>query len=215
MKKNILFTFVFSILLFTSCNNNSAKKEEGLTAAKVEAYLNSYKDLREQAPELLANANNGDPLDQQKGFNDFEAVLKKHGLTYKEFVILNAKIGAIFSIQQGENFMGEMEEMKTAGMEQMDAGALQIQASLNDPNVPEEAKKELRKTLEEMKAAKSTINNDYDKNKGWADAVMSKAKSVTNIFVSKEDIELVKQYSPKITEAYTGGIAPSDFNVQQ
>jgi hypothetical protein len=214
MKKNILFILILSITIFSSCNNNSTKKEEGLTVAKIEAYLDSYKDLHEQAPELLAKANNGVSLDQQKGFNDFEAILKKHRLTYKEFVILNAKIGAIYSIQQGENFMGELEEMKTAGMEQMDAGALQIQASLDDPNVPEEAKKELRKTLEEMKAAKSTINNDYDKNKGWADAVMDKAKSVTNIFVSKEDIELVKQYSAKITEAYTGGMAPSNFNVQ-
>jgi hypothetical protein len=214
MQKNILYILIFSITIFSSCNNTSAKKEDGLTTAKIEAYLDSYKDLREKAPELLANANNGNPLDQQAGFNSFETVLKKHGLTYKEFVILNAKIGAIFSIQQAENFMGEMEEMKTAGMQQMDAGAQQIQASLNDPNVPEEAKKELRKSLAEMKAAKSTINNDYDKNKGWADLVMDKAKTVTNVFLSKEDIELVKQYSPKITEAYTG-MAPTNFNVQQ
>jgi nicotinamide mononucleotide adenylyltransferase len=129
-------------------------------------------------------------------------------------VILNAKIGAVYSILQGQDFMNQMENMKTAGMEQMDAGAQQMQASIDDPNVPEEAKKELRKSLEEIKAAKVKVNEDYNKNKGWADLVMDKAKSLTNVFVSKEDIELVKQYSDKITEAYTG-MAPSNFNVPE
>lgn len=213
MKKLFYLLLVISTSTFISCKDSS-KKEESLTGQKIEAYLNSYKALRAEAPELLNNANTGNAVDQQKGFNDFEAILKKNGLTYKEFVILNAKIGAIFSIQQGENFMGEMAEMKTAGMQQMDEGEKQIQASLDDPNIPEEAKKELRKSLEEMNAAKTKINTDYDKNKGWADAVMSKAKSVTNVFLSSEDIELVKQYSDKIKETYTG-MAPSNFNIQE
>jgi hypothetical protein len=68
--------------------------------------------------------------------------------------------------------------------------------------------------LEEMNAAKEKINTDYDKNKGWADAVMSKAKSITNVFLSNEDIELVKQYSDKIKETYTG-MAPTNFNIQE
>jgi hypothetical protein len=213
--KKLHFLFLVAITtILTSCSENSSKKTDGLTAPKIEAYINSYKALKAEVPALLENANSGNVLDQQKGFNDFEAILKRNGLTYKEYVILNAKIGAIFSVQQGENFMGDMAEMKTAGMDQMDAGMTQMQAAINDPNVPEEAKKEMRKSLEEMKAAKTTINTDYEKNKGWADAVMDKTKTVTNLFVSKEDIELVKQYSDKIMEAYTG-MAPSNFNVTQ
>jgi hypothetical protein len=214
MKKLHFLLLVAITSILTSCSENSSKKADGLTAQKIEAYINSYKALKAEVPALLENANSGNVLDQQKGFNDFEAILKRNGLTYKEYVILNAKIGAIFSVQQGENFMGDMAEMKTAGMDQMDAGMIQMQAAINDPNVPEEAKKEMRKSLEEMKAAKTTINSDYEKNKGWADAVMAKTKSVTNLFVSKEDVELVKQYSEKIMEAYTG-MAPSNFNVIQ
>jgi hypothetical protein len=214
MKKISFLSILLLTLFLYSCGNSDKKKEVGLSSQKIEAYLNAYKALRVETPELLGSANAGNILDQQKGFNDFEAILKRHGLTYKEFVILNAKIGAIFSIQQGENFMGEMADIKTAGMEQLDAGALQMQATIDDPNVPEEAKVELRKSLEEMKAAKVKVNTEYDKNKEWADLVMDKAKSVTNIFVSKEDIELVKQYSDKITEAYTG-MAPSNFNIAE
>jgi hypothetical protein len=214
MRKTTPLLLLLFLATFISCSGDKKQKADNLTAEKITAYLEGYKALKAEAPELLKNANNGNPLDQQAGFNAFEDILKKHGLTYKEFVILNAKIGAIFSIQQGENFMGEMAGMKTAGMEQMDAGTQQIQASLDDPNVPEEAKKELRKTLEQMKAAKTTINTDYDKNKGWADLVMDKAKSVTNLFVSKEDIELVKQFSPQILEAYAG-MQPANFNVTE
>lgn len=212
MKKLFYLSAIVISTLMISCSSD--KKGESLSAQKIEAYLNSYKTLREKAPELLNNANSGNPLDQQQGFNNFESVLKENGLTYKEFVILNAKIGGIYSILQGEDFMNQMENMKTAGMGEMDEGTKQIQISLDDPNVPEEAKKELRKTLEDMKAAKVTINADYDKNKGWADLVMNKAKSITNVFVSKEDIEMVKQYSDKITEAYTG-MAPTNFNVPE
>lgn len=215
MKKLHSLLLVLFITALISCDSDSAKNmAEGLTGPKIEAYLNGYKALKAEAPNLLQNVNAGDILEQKEGYNVFESVLKKNGLTYKEFVILNAKIGAIFSIQQGENFMGEMAEMKTAGMEQMDEGTKQMQATIDDPNVPEEAKVELRKSLEEMKAAKVKINTDYEKNKGWADAVMDKAKTVTNIFVSKEDIELVKQYSDKIMEAYSG-LAPTNFNVTQ
>jgi hypothetical protein len=213
MKKLIYLSALVVSTLMISCSG-SDKKGESLSAPKIEAYINSYKALREKAPELLNNANSGNKLDQQAGFNDFEAVLKENGLSYKEFVILNAKIGAVYSILQGQDFMNQMDNMKTAGMGQMDDGMKQMQTSIDDPNVPEEAKAGLRKSLEEMKAGKAKINEDFDKNKGWADLVMDKAKSLTNIFVSKEDIEMVKQYSDKITEAYTG-MAPTNFNVSE
>jgi hypothetical protein len=215
MKRLSFLLLVLFTTTLISCDSDSAKNmAEALTGPKIEAYLNGYKALRAEAPGLLKNVNAGDLVEQKEGYNIFEATLKKNGLTYKEFVILNAKIGAIYSIQQGESFMGDMAEMKTAGMEQMDDGTKQMQAAIDDPNVPEEAKKELRKSLGEMKAAKEKINTDYDKNKGWADAVMDKTKTVTNIFVSREDIELVKQYADKITEAYTG-MAPSNFKVPE
>lgn len=38
---------------------------------------------------------------------------------------------------------------------------------------------------------------------------------LTNLFISKEEADLVKQYADKITEAYTGGVMPTNFNVSQ
>ena len=203
---------VFSIILF-SCGGG--KKGPSLTGPKIEAYLASYKELCNKAPELLKEANSKSLDTQKQGFGDFESALKNNGLTYPEFVKLNAKIGAVYSILSGEDFMNTMGKMKNEGMDQMDAGMKQMQAQIDDPNTPAEAKEELKKAIEQMKAGKSTINADFEKNKGWADLVMSKAKSVTNLFVSKEDIELVKQYFDKITEAYTGGMVPTNFNVAE
>lgn len=216
MKKTIYSIFAAIICAFIfSCGGNSGPNNIPLTPQKIEAYLASYKALREKAPEFLNDANTKNVDVQKQGFADFEATIKNNGLSYREFVEINAKVGAVYSVLQGEDFMNQMANMKDDGMEQMDAGQKQIQAQIDDPNVPEEAKVELRKALKEMQAGKEKINSEYDKNKEWADLVMDKTKAICNLFISKEEVELVKQYMDRITEAYTGGVIPKNFNVSQ
>jgi hypothetical protein len=212
MKKYSLFLSALIIAFVSSCGKYG--NNEPLTGTKIEEYINAYKGLRQNAPSLLNNANSGDINKQKEGFSGFESELKKNNLSYPEFVRLNAKIGAIYSLISAENFMGDMEKMKTGGIEQMDEGMKQIQQQIDDPNVPAEAKVELKKSLEEMKSAKSKVNTEYGNNKYWADLVMDKTKSITNQFVSKEDVELVKSYKDKITEAYAGTV-PTSFNVNE
>lgn len=204
---------MFGIFLFYACG--SGVKTESLTAQKIEAYLNSYKELRQKAPDLLHKANNGSVDSQSEGFSDFEGVTENNGLSYKDFVIINAKVGAIYSVLNAQDFMNLMGNMKEQGMDQMDDGMKQMQEQLNDPNLPAEAKAEMEKALEEMKKNKGVINAEYDKNKEWADLVLNKTKSLTNLFISKEEADIVKQYFDKITEAYTGGVMPANFNVSQ
>lgn len=201
--------------IFLNIGCGSGEKTESLTAQKIEAYLLSYKELREKAPEMLNKANSEKMDAQSEGFSEFEASTKNNGLSYKEFVIINAKVGAIFNVLNAQDFMNVMGNMKEEGMEQMDEGMKQMQEQINDPNIPAEAKEEIKKALEEMKKSKTNINAEFDKNKGWADLVLNKTKGLTNLFISKEEAELVKQYFDKITEAYTGGIIPTNFNVNQ
>jgi len=212
MKKSTVFLSVLMIAFLSSCGKYGSN--EALTGPKIDAYLNAYKGLRQNAPSLLNSANSGDIVKQKEGFAGFESELKKNNLSYPEFVKLNAKIGAIYSLISAENFMGDMDKMKTSGLGEMDEGMKQIQQQIEDPNVPEAAKVELRKSLEEMKAAKSKINSEYGNNKYWADLVMDKTKSITNQFTSKEDVELVKTYKDKITEAYAG-TPPANFTVNE
>lgn len=211
MKKLYLFFVIPAVFLFNGCG--TGEKTESLTAQKLEAYLNSYKELRQKAPELLNKANNENMDAQSQGFSDFESVTKTNGLSYKEFAVINAKVGAIYSILNAQDFMNTMGNMKDQGMGQMDEGMKQMQAQIDDPNVPAEAKEEMKKALEEMKKSKTDINTEFDKNKEWADLVLNKTKSLTNLFISKEEADLVKQYFDKISEAYTGGVIPVNFNV--
>lgn len=214
MKKLIYSTLVvLAVVVLFSCGGNKGPNNIALNQQKIDAYLASYTALRAKAPEFLNDANSGQLDKQKQGFTDFESTISANGISYREFVEINAKVGAIYSVLQGEDFMNQMANMKDAGMVQMDEGQKQIQAQIDNPNVPEQAKEELRKALKEMQAGKEKINADYDKNKGWADLVMNKTKDICNLFIAKEEIELVKQNMDKITESYTGGIIPKNFNV--
>lgn len=214
MKKLFYIPAILLISAFASCVG-SAKKGSSLTGQQIESYLASYKALREKAPDMLTQANSGSMDAQKEGFSNFEGITKENGLSYKEFVIINAKIGAVYSIMQGESFMGAMDKMKTDGFEQIDDAQKMMQEQLDNPEVPEETKVALRQSMAEMKANKEKINSEFDKNKAWADPVMDATKGITNLFVSKEDVELIKTYFDKITEAYTGGVVPTNFNVAE
>jgi len=190
-------------------------KNEALGSQKIDAYLSAYKDLRNSAPEFLNQANSGSADVQKQGFSDFEGIIKQHGLSYIEFIKINAKVGGIYSVLNAESFMGDMEKLKNDGMSQMDDGVKQMQEQIDNPDVPEETKVELRKSIEEIKANKKTVTEDYEKNKYWADLVLNKVKAISNQFISSEDVELVKLNFDKITEAYTGGVVPTNFNVKE
>jgi hypothetical protein len=212
MHRKTHWLWMVIVLAVAAC---SGLQGDPLTGAQIDAYLNAYRALRQKAPDMLNQANSGQLDTQKAGYQDFERVCKDNGLSYREFVVLNAKIGAIYSTLQAENFMGDMEKMKTDGLQQMDDGMAQLQAQIDNPDVPEESKVEMRKAIAEMKTAQQQVNTDYDKNKGWADLVMDKTKALTNVFVAKEDVELVRQYGDKITAAYTGGIVPTHFQVPE
>lgn len=205
MKHYTLITVLIFLSGLVSCG-----KGDPLTQQKLDAYIASYNSLREQLPEMLKQANAGN---KQAG-GEFDGILKKNGLSSQEFAMINAKVGAIFSTLNSDMFMDEMQKMKDDGMVQMDDGMKQLQDQLDNPDVPEASKAEIRKSLEELKAAKGQINDEFKKNKKFADKVLTKTKSVTNQFISPEDVELIRKNFDKIQNAFTGGIVPSNFNVK-
>ena len=214
MKKIGNLVLAMLVIIIMGCGGVGGKNEP-LTTQNIDAYLNAYKDLRTSAPEFLNQANSGNVDDQKQGFTDFESVIKNHGLSYTEFVKINAKVGGIYSVLNAESYMGEMGTKIADGNTQFDDGVKQLKEQIDNPDVPEETKVELRKSIEALKAGKKEVNTDYEKNKYWADLVLDKVKSISNQFITSEDIELVKQNFDKITEAYTGGIIPTNFNVNE
>jgi hypothetical protein len=113
-------------------------------------------------------------------------VIKGAGFSgYPEFVKANAAIGMAFSHVQASAFMTDMAKMQKSSN-------AQIEAALANPNVPEAVKAQMR-------APKQAAQQDYAKNKGWADTVMS-AMGKTN---DKETLEVVQRHRQELQAAFT------------
>lgn len=165
-----------------------------LTDELVVNYINAYKQLKTEGPDMLEklNRNGQNPEDAGKeGFNRFEATLKANGFKdYPEFVKTNAKVAWAFSLQQAGAFMNDMEGQKNEGLEQIDA-------QLKNPDVPEEAKEQLRK-------ARAEITASFEKNTKWANVSMGLVKNLVN----DQDVAVIKKHEKELLEAFTGTTMP-------
>jgi uncharacterized protein (UPF0147 family) len=202
--KTSIFLFVFFLFLF-SCS--VVEKGTPLTDKDVKNYIEVYKNLRKDAPKMLENINSA-PESNQKGletFNNFEKIIKNGGIKdYATFVMMNAKIGSIFSILQAESGMQHFENLSESSGSMLEQGIAEIEKILADPNIPEEIKIEHRKTLQELEKSKSELNQNWDKNKPIAAWVLEKTKQISGLIVTENDILIVKKYEKEIMEAYVG-----------
>lgn len=157
----------------------------------------------------MLEAINNDPDNTEKAgqeqYEVVEEIIQGSGLTdYAEFATLNAKIGSVFTIIQAESGMTKFENLQDSSNSMLDEGIAELQKNLNDPDVPEETKEELRITLKELEKGKKELNESYSKNLKMANFVMDQVKNVSGFIVDKEEVELVKKYEKQILEVYVG-----------
>jgi len=212
MKKTLILVMIAMIIL--SCTQITGEKGT-ITDEQVENYLKAYKKLREIAPDILKDINENS--DQSKagkdGYNSVEEAIKESGIeSYAEFVRLNAKIGTVFSMLQANRGMESQENLQNSGQEMFDDSYRYIEEQLNDPEVPEETKVELRKTLEELKQNSKELKESYESNKIIADWVLDKAQKIQGLLVNEADIEVIQAHEEEIFEAYTGFPRPEGFD---
>jgi hypothetical protein len=180
------------LTLLLACGWFGGKK---ITDETVANYIKAYVRLKQAGPELAERMRNAQgkeiEIDQgMAGYNEIEKIIKESGFeSYQEFVEVNAKIGLAFSQIEGRQFMNEMDQMHSIGFEEIDK-------QLADPQVPEEAKAELRR-------ARKEVAENMAKNKPWAEGVMKGAEMIGD----KETMEVVRRHAKEIRDAYTGGIA--------
>ena len=181
--------------------------ESSLTDENVKNYINVYKKLREKAPEILQGLNEGldDVEDGKVGFSAIEEIIKEGGLQdYPDFVRLNAKIGAIFSILQANKAMDTFEKLNTDSKAILDENIKLLEEQLEDKDIPEETKAEIRETIKELKKGKTELSESWEKNKNIAKLVLKNVQKLTKLIVSQEDIEVVMRHENEILEAYVG-----------
>ncbi len=205
MRTTTIFISISLILFLLSCS--LIDKKESLTGEQIENYIETYTQLREEAPEILESINI-DPKNAELGKEQYakiQKIIKEGGFdNYSQFIITNAKIGSIFSILQAETGMENFEDLNENSNKMLDDGIAEIDKILNDPDIPEDIKVEQRKIKEELLKGTKQLEESWKKNKKWADKVMKSTKKFTGLFISEDDIAIVKEYEDKIMEAYTG-----------
>lgn len=156
-------------------------------------YCAAVADLQKAGPGLLQNfRQNGQTVDAgQAGYSEIDNLVKKHGFSgYAEFVKVNAKVAWAWNLTMGEAGIEEFTQKHNDGV-------AQLQAALKDPQVPEEAKVELRKALE-------TLESQWDNDQKWANLVVDRLKPLSN----PEDMAAVKKHKDCLMAAFTAGVVP-------
>jgi len=177
-----LFLLIWVIIGLFGCAGSITSSTK-LTDGDIEKFIKTYKKLREVAPDLANNPNS----QGEAGFKKFEGVIKEGGFKdYKEFMIVTATMAWAFNIAQGE--LG----LETFGNMQSD-GERQMMEQINNPDVPEATKQELREGLKKMRA-------EYAKNKKWADIVMGGVKPLTN----DDNLALIKKHRKELEDVFRG-----------
>jgi len=192
MIRNFLYLIFFSLMIF-SCTKNAENKTFEATQTELSGRLNDQDiDMFLKVyPELKKLGLNLQSIEGQDFFKKFESTAQKAGFRdYRHFMIVTGKIAFAFNLVQGQKGMDDFSKMKDDGMHTIDS-------ILNDPNIPEETKKELRK-------GKQAIQENWDKNEPWAKMSLNIMGTVIEKMTHPEDIEMVKKRREEIEKVLRG-----------
>ena len=166
----------------------------------VRKYIKTYRNLRKfgiSFEQYLAD----NPEASTKAYTDMEKIIKEGGFKdFPEFVKVNAKIAWAWNMAQARIGMRKQEGLQKWAHKELDSGMQMIVDNLNDPNVPEETKVELRKTLAELQSGKEELAETYTKNLKWANWAMKFTLPLTN----EKDIEVILRHESELMEVFTG-----------
>jgi hypothetical protein len=184
---SLALAFMLAAAFTIACGDKGPSLGPKLTDADVKKYIVAYKNLKAAGPGLAEQAKAAKPGQGAASNPTVDKAIKDAGFaSYPDFVRVNARVALAFSAGQGNMAMSD-----TAA--QMSDGEKQIREALANPNVPEAAKVEMRKSLEEMQKT-------YASNKAPADAVMG----VMNAVVDADDAKVVAANRAALEAAFQG-----------
>lgn len=203
---------IVCLLLLVGCGGSLGfERSSGLPEPQLQNYLDAYKQLKTDAPTVLKKINRRetDFSNSDEEYNRFENIIKTAGIKdYTEFVQVNNRVGIIFSILQ----VLQKREQSENNQAQMDDMASFIQEQIDDPDVPEATKNELRQKLEEVQKGKEAFNTFYD-SPIWAKTAVKMAKRLANMTISEEEAHLIVKHETDILEAYSGFPMPPAIEI--
>ncbi len=190
---SIILALVFALAI-AAC---SFLKGPEITDQVVENYINAYEGVKRVAPQFLSQMDQagGDPAATQgdEAYHKIEAVIKESGFSsYAEFVQVNAKIAAHFSLLEGRGFADKMEQMHAIGTEEFDQ-------ALANPDLPPAARAELERARQEV------IDN-YARNKPYAEGVLK----ATELATDEKTLEVLRRHQDRLRKVFAGRDLPQN-----
>lgn len=190
---SILLALV-STLTVPAC---SFLKGPEITDQTVENYIKAYEGMKRVAPQFVSQMDQtgGDPATMQgnEGYQKIEAIIKESGFSsYAEFVQVNAKIAAHFSLLEGRGFADKMEQMHAIGTEEFDQ-------ALANPDLPPEARAELERARQE-------VLDNYARNKPYAEGVLK----ATEIATDEKTLEVLRRHQDRLRKVFAGRDLPEN-----
>lgn len=176
-----------------------------LTETGLLNYITTYKLLKEKTPNALETLNEGGH-DEQASNHELRNIIKASGMSYQVFVDLNTKVGTIFSLLEAN--MDTYQTIQNAHEEGIDELERSIQEMIDDPNVPQTEKENLRASLEETRRGKQQVNSLFEQNKEKARKMYQKIQKKLKKVATKEEWEIVYRHNEALQEAYQGYSRP-------
>ncbi|MGC4119980.1 MAG: hypothetical protein QM765_36455 [Myxococcales bacterium] len=178
---------LLTLAALPSCTRGGSPASEGaLTEEQVIRYVEAFRAVRKAAPKLAERLEAGEQVPAEaasQSFAGIEGAVRQAGFpSYAEFVRTNGRIVWAFNSTQGAAFLDDF-----AG--RLSEGVKELQAAIDDKNVPEEVKKELRAQVKSMKA-------DFAKNEHW----VTLSKKLTGGVVDPATVEVLLRHRPELAD---------------
>lgn len=198
----IYMVLLMCLLMLVSCGSknegteaaeeeiaDNPMSEEAITKIKLnddlmKKYINAIKVLKEKGQEIDNSTNAINSLYQ---YNQVESLVKETGFkNINEFVAVHTKVvWSMVSLQSGEEIKNIDYDKAKSESEKS------LEEALNDPNLTEEAKKQLEQ-------ARELMNSSLSQSKESMQQYLEQIKK----YATEEDVVVVKRYTEDLKKIY-------------
>lgn len=185
---------IAAIIVIPSCGRVPSVP---LTDDLVRKYIAAYPKLRAQGPAIADTKGNVNIKEGGTGFNTVDKIVREAGFRdFTEFMKVQTTIAAAMSIVECDLYV---EKMMKAADAMGNTGALEGQFSglLNNPDIPESTKAEVRKQIaasgDLAVKEKEKFQKEYEKGK----PMLNKAREIAD----PNSVAIVKRYHGELREA--------------
>ncbi|PKA17267.1 hypothetical protein [Leptospira haakeii] len=194
--KRCFYLLIFGALFGLNC---SLLKAPRFSKEKLDSYISTFRELKESNSsfgELISKPNPALIFTPPSEVDSVQAetIAKKNGFnSYRDFALLHFQIKEFYDLYNSEKFIGDMKEAQDQYTES-------FQTFLNDPNMSDSAKDQIR---ESIRKAKELQEENLTRSKNQFKTLRS-SQDPAYIFVKEKNKELKELYTIPTLEEKKG-----------